>query len=86
MAKQLSCPKCGGTNLQVQMVEAGMTTKHKGNGLLGNVNNAARGVAALSTLGMSNLVWKKSKGGSKTTVNMQKVCICQDCGYSWDIK
>lgn len=66
----------------MQQIES-VTTK-KGNGLGGHINNAARAYTAICTLGLSNLVWKKSKGGEKTKVKSKKVCICQDCGYSWD--
>ena len=55
-------------------------------GIGGHINNAARGLMAVSTLGMSNLVWKKSKGGEKTVVKNQKICLCQNCGNSWEIK
>ena len=68
------------------MVEEGSKTSKKGNGLLGHVNNTARAITAVSTLGMSNLVWKKSKGGEKTKTKMVKTCICQNCGNSWEIK
>ena len=38
-----------------------------------------------AALGVSNLVWKKSKGGEKTKVENKKVCVCQNCGHSWDL-
>ena len=50
------------------------------------MNNAARGLTAVATLGMSNLVWKKSKGGSKTKLETHKVCLCQGCGNSWELE
>lgn len=49
------------------------------------MNNAARGVTAVATLGMSNLFWKKSKGSEKTKFKNEKVCLCQNCGNSWEI-
>lgn len=82
----MKCPECGSENVTVQIVETGSKTSKKGNGLLGHVNNTARALTAVSTLGMSNLVWKKSKGGEKTKNQMQKVCLCQNCGHSWEIK
>ena len=90
MAKQLVCPKCKGNNLQIQFMEEGSKskTKHTCVGLGGHAHNAARGILAISTLGVSNLVVKKAKGESKTkskTKNV-KICICQDCGNSWKIK
>lgn len=62
-----------------------MTTK-KGNGLGGNTNNAARTVAAVCTVGVSNLFWKKSYGTNKTKTVNTKMGICQNCGHSWKIK
>lgn len=85
LGKKLQCPACGSQNVNVQIVQAGATTRKHGNGLGGHINNAARGVTALATLGMSNLVWKKSTGNSKTTVKNEKVAICQDCGNSWKV-
>lgn len=82
----MKCPECGSENVTIQMMETGSKTSKKGNGLLGHVNNTARAITAISTLGVSNLVWKKSKGGEKTKTVMQKVCLCQNCGNSWTIK
>jgi hypothetical protein len=80
------CPQCSSENVSIQMEQISSKTKKHGNGLGGIVNNTARAATAVCTLGMSNLVWKKSKGGEKTTVKNQKVCLCQNCGYSWNIK
>lgn len=77
------CPKCGSQNVNVQIIQTGGKTKKKGNGVGGHVNNAARGITAVCTLGLSNLVWKKSKGGEKTTFQNESVCICQNCRNSW---
>lgn len=79
------CPKCGSENVNVQIQEVGAKTKNKGNGLGGHVNNAARSLTAVCTFGMSNLFWKKSKGGEKTVIRNEKVAICQDCGNSWKV-
>lgn len=80
------CPKCGSENVTISMEETGSKTKKTSVGFGGHVNNAARAFTAISTLGMSNLVWKKSKGEEKTKNVMQKVCLCQNCGHSWTIK
>lgn len=77
------CPKCGSENVVVQMQEVGSKTKKHGNGLSGIVNNTARAATAVCTLGMSNLVWKKSKGGEKTKMKNVKICLCQKCGHDW---
>lgn len=82
----MKCVKCAGTNLTIELLQAGGRTRKHGTGLGGNMNNAARGFTALGTLGMSNLVWKKSKGTSKTKFKTQKVAICQSCGHDWEIR
>lgn len=82
----MKCPKCKGQNVTVEMVQTGGETAKHGNGLGGHINNAARATTAFFTLGMSNLVWKKSEGNEKTKFKNEKVCICQDCGHSWKIK
>lgn len=79
------CPECGDENVTISMEEIGSKTKKSSVGLGGHVNNAARGIMALSTFGVSNLVWKKAKGEAKTKTNMKKVCLCQNCGHSWVI-
>lgn len=80
------CPKCGSENVTIAIQQTSTKTKKHGNGLGGHVNNFARGVTAVCTFGVSNLVWKKSKGGEKTVVTNEKVCLCQNCGNSWEIK
>lgn len=82
----MKCPKCGSENVTIEMMQTGGKTKKQGNGLGGHINNTARGLTAVCTLGMSNLVWKKSKGNEKTSFKNQKVCLCQNCGNSWDMK
>ncbi len=85
-APALKCPNCGSTNVTVQMMQIAGKTKKHGTGLGGNINNAARGMTAMMTFGMSNLVWKKSKGTEQVKYTNQKVCLCQNCGNSWNIK
>lgn len=81
----MKCPKCKSENVSIEMVQvSGKTTKH-GNGLGGHVNNTARELTALCTMGMSNIVWKKSKGKDKIKFKNKKVCLCQNCGNSWTI-
>ena len=81
----MKCPNCGSENVTIQLVQEGAKTSRKGVGFGGHMNNAARGITAVATLGMSNLVWKKSKGGSKTKITNTKVCLCQGCGTSWEL-
>ena len=82
----MKCPNCNGEHVTIQMIQDEAKTSHKGVGFGGHMNNAARGLTAVCTLGMSNLVWKKSKGGSKTKLTTHKVCLCQDCGHSWELE
>ena len=81
----MQCPNCGGTNVNVQLVEQGQMTTKKGVGFGGHVNNTARALTAIGTLGMSNLVWKKSKGTNKTNTVTATMGICQECGNTWVI-
>ena len=81
----LVCPWCGGTHIQVQIVERGQMTTKKGVGFGGHVNNAARGMTAVATLGVSNLFWKKSKGTNKTKTINSTMAICQSCGGAWEL-
>ena len=64
------CPKCGSDNVTVSIQQASTKTKKHGNGFGGHMNNMARGLTAACTLGISNLVWKKSKGGEKTVIQL----------------
>lgn len=82
--KQLKCPRCKSTNINVQFVEVGSKTKKSGNGLLGNTYNAARGLAGIATLGISNHILPKAKGHEKTKNKLEKMAICQNCGHSWE--
>ena len=50
------------------------------------MNNMARSVTAIGTMGMSNLVWKKSTGGSKQKFKHSKMAVCQACGHDWKLK
>ena len=81
----MKCKRCGSQNVTVQFVEKGQKTARKGIGLGGHINNTARGLTAIGTLGLSNLVWKKSEGVNKTVTKNGKIAICQDCGKSWNV-
>ena len=80
----MECPKCNSENVIVQMAQDSEKTSKKGVGFGGHMNNAARAVTAVSTLGMSNLFWKKSKGTFKTKVKNKAVAVCPNCGHMWD--
>ena len=81
----MECPNCGSDRVNVQIVSDGVQTTKKGVGLGGHINNAARGLTAVATLGLSNTVWKKSKGTNKSKIKNTKVAVCQDCGESWEV-
>lgn len=80
------CPKCGGEQVAVEMVHVGGRTARHGVGFGGRVNNTARAFTAVSTLGMSNVIWKKSEGTQKEKIKNQKMALCQTCGHDWKIK
>lgn len=80
----MKCPKCGSKTVLVQVMEKKSKTKKKGIGLGGHVNNTARALTAVSTLGLSNIVWKKSKGMDYTKNKNAAVAVCQDCGHMWE--
>lgn len=81
----MNCPKCGSNNVNTQIVQVGGKTRKHGNGILGKMNNSARGLTALCTLGMSNIVWKKSTGNEKTSFKNKTMAVCQDCGHAWKV-
>lgn len=81
----MNCPKCNSNNIITQIVQTGGKTKKHGNGIGGHLNNTARGLTALCTLGLSNLVWKKSKGNEKISFKNETLCVCQNCGHTWNI-
>lgn len=80
------CPKCKSQNVNVAFVQSGARTSTRGTGLIGNTNNATRLVMAMTSFGMSNLVWRKSKGTHKTRTRNVKKALCQDCGNDWRIR
>ena len=82
----MKCPNCGSENVTISMEQTGTKTKKSGVGFGGHMNNVARGMTAVCTLGMSNLVWKKAKGTEKSVAVTEKVCLCQNCGNTWVIK
>ena len=82
----MKCPKCKGENVTISFMEESSKTKKTGIGLGGHLHNTVRGVAAIGTLGMSNLVIKKATGEEKTKTKNVKMAVCQDCGHSWKVK
>lgn len=83
---KMLCPNCHSDNTQIVLAQSGGKTSHKGTGFGGKTNNAARGITAVHTLGMSNLFWKSSKGTSSQKFKNEKRALCQDCGNDWKVK
>ena len=65
------CPRCSSEDVQIVYQQSGSRTASHGTGFGGKFNNAARATTAVATVGLSNLVWKKSKGTHK-----QKIKSC----------
>ena len=68
------CPKCNSENVNTQIVQTGGKTKKHGNGIGGHINNTARGLTAICTLGMSNLIWKNQKEMKRHLFKI-KLCV-----------
>lgn len=82
----IMCPQCGSHNVQIQMIQTKATTKTTGHkrGLLWKIG---RLTLIICTCGLWLLVGRsKGKDKSKTKFKNEKVCICQSCGNSWEIK
>lgn len=82
---QIKCPKCGSTNVSVQMVATGSRTKKSGVGLVGNSYNTFRTIMNVFTLGIFGKIMPKATGKEKTKINNKKMAVCQSCGHSWKL-
>lgn len=82
----MNCVRCFSQNVNVELLQSGGRTRKHGTGFGGKMNNAARGVTALSSFGISNLVWKKSEGTERMKYKTSKTAICQNCGHSWSVR
>ena len=81
----MKCPKCGSTNVSVQMVETGSRTKKSGVGLIGNSYNTFRTIMNICTLGILGKILPKATGKEKTKTRLAKMAVCQSCGRSWRV-
>lgn len=68
----MMCPNCGSENVTIEIQQATTYTKKHGNGIGGHLNNAARGLTAFCTLGMSNLVWKRARGTKRLSLKTKR--------------
>lgn len=74
------CPKCGSENVNVQVVQTGSKSSHNSRGCLWELG---RWFLIIFTLGLWLLVGK-SKGKSKTKTKNKTMCVCQNCGKTWE--
>lgn len=77
----LSCPRCGGQNISIQVVQTRAKTRTKGNGIL---HWFGRSMLIICTAGLWLLVAKR-KSVSKTKITNEKLAVCQACGHSWTV-
>jgi DNA-directed RNA polymerase subunit M/transcription elongation factor TFIIS len=83
---KMICPQCGSENVTITMHQIGSETEKYGVGFDGHMNNLARGIVAVCTLGLSNLFWRKRTGSERAVMRTKKICLCQNCGHSWEIR
>ena len=76
------CPRCHGTNVQVQVVNTKMSTRNRGRGILWTIG---RWTLILCTLGLWILVGR-SKGKSNTKIKNEAFAVCQGCANKWKVK
>ena len=74
------CPKCGSTNVSIQMVQTGAVTNTKAKGCLYSL---FRCLLIICTCGLWLLLGRK-KSKSKTRFYNTKMAICQNCGHQWN--
>lgn len=75
----IMCPKCKQRNVSVQLIQTAAKTKHNSRGCLWELG---RLFLIFCTCGLW-LIIGRSKGKSKTKIKNDKMCVCQNCGYSW---
>lgn len=94
VSPSLTCRKCGGYNIQVTLnavkeTGTGKSEVRKKSIVTRTANTAGRAGLILATGGLWALTPKKSKYTENfketTKIHNQKICICQDCGFSWQI-
>lgn len=92
---KIKCPQCGGENINIQMIQDGGNIKGKSevrekSALTKVGNKAGRATMIAMTGGLWALTPKKSdfveKNKTVASFQYKKMCICQQCGNSWEIK
>lgn len=81
----MNCPKCGSENIQVQVVnEVHLKNKHHGC-LWWLIIGIWWLPIKWLVFTIPALIFKIFGHGKQRAVNRNKsVCICQDCGYTWN--
>lgn len=77
----LVCPKCGSSNVNIQVQQVGARTSTKKKGC---IYKLARIMLIICTCGLW-LVFGKKNSTSKTAFVNTKLAICQSCGKSWTV-
>lgn len=72
------CPKCGSSNVTVQIVQTGGKTR--GPGCLFGL---ARFILVICTCGLWLLIGKRK---SSTRFKNTTMAVCQECGYNWKVR
>lgn len=78
----LICPKCGGGNINVQMVQTREKTMTKKRGCLARIG---RFIMIVCTGGLW-LIFGKKKTVSSTLHLHKKVAFCNECGHSFRVR
>ena len=81
-ANALRCASCGSCNVQISIVQTGAKTNTRNASLSSRIG---RLLLIYLTAGIWLLVTKR-KTQSKTKYTNQKMAVCQNCGYSWNVK
>lgn len=81
-ANALRCARCGSCNVQISIVQTGAKTNTRNASLSSRIG---RLLLIYLTAGIWLLVTKR-KTQSKTKYTNQKMAVCQNCGYSWNVK
>lgn len=94
--ENLCCKKCSSQNINVSMQTYTVngpttTTTHKRSLASRGAESVGRSTANIMTLGLYGVTHKKKGKYTHTTtqntrVMSEKVAICQQCGFSWNIR
>lgn len=77
----MTCPKCGSSNVNVQIVQDNAVTRTKKTGCLWGIG---RLLLIICTFGLWLIIGKR-KSKSTTKYSSRKVAVCGNCGHSWDV-